>query len=257
MLGTALGSHVLFTAGGIGEIWPIFAAGGFLGGIAWVMYAAVEPIGRRVWPTMFVSLSRLLSRPRMELRDPLLGRSVLIGLVAGAILAVRWVGPAVIPAVRGGPPHLLSYDLSFLLGLRASAEGLLGALIVGLQSFLLVALLVVLRLIFKRSWPAVAIAVVVWPVLWGATSPLDYAVNAAYALVALTVLLRAGVLALLVATMVMHFVSLASVPEWSAWYGQTAKLAVTVTAALAVFGVWAAVSGSRGTHPAAAEGSRP
>ena len=46
----------------------------------WVLYMAIEPYVRRVWPRMLVSWTRLLSG---RLRDPLLGRDVLIGLLVG------------------------------------------------------------------------------------------------------------------------------------------------------------------------------
>jgi hypothetical protein len=252
MLSIALASHVLFSPGGIDEIWPLLSAAFFLGAIIWALYVAVEPIGRRVWPSMFVSLSRMLSRPRIEARDPLLGRSVLIGLAAGVLLFVlrgpgRW---ALVTALQGTPPDPLSYDLSVLLGQRMAISGLLAAFIVGVRAFLLVTLLVFLRLLLKRSWLAVAIAAVVWPLLWGVTSPEMYALDAVYAVVALAVLLRAGVLALLVATVVVHLGRLASAPDWSAWYGQAAALAATAVAILGAYGVWAAVKRGRGDDPA-------
>lgn len=128
--------------------------------------------------------------------------------------------------------------------------GLLDAFIAGAKAFVLLALLVVLRGLVKRSWLAAAIAAVVWPVLWGGVLPEPYLINFVYALVALAVVLRGGVLALLVATAVMHFEWLASAPGWSQWYGQAASLAVAATAALAVYGVWAAVARGR-LRPAA------
>jgi serine/threonine-protein kinase len=55
----------------------------------WVMYMAIEPYVRRVWPRMLVGLVRLLSG---RLRDPAVGREVLIGVATGcglvAVLAM-------------------------------------------------------------------------------------------------------------------------------------------------------------------------
>jgi hypothetical protein len=57
----------------------------------WVVYMAVEPYVRRVWPRMLVGVVRLLSG---RLRDPAVGREVLIGVVAGcglvAMLALAY-----------------------------------------------------------------------------------------------------------------------------------------------------------------------
>lgn len=50
----------------------------------WVIYMAVEPYVRRVWPRMLVGLVRLLSG---RWRDPAVGREVLIGVATGCALS--------------------------------------------------------------------------------------------------------------------------------------------------------------------------
>jgi hypothetical protein len=47
----------------------------------WLSYVALEPYVRRLWPRMLVSWARLASG---RLRDPLVGRDVLVGLALGA-----------------------------------------------------------------------------------------------------------------------------------------------------------------------------
>ncbi len=62
---------------------------------AWLYYLAIEPYVRHVWPRMLIGLIRVLSG---RLRDPAVGREVLIGLTAGCLLvalltmvvAVEW-----------------------------------------------------------------------------------------------------------------------------------------------------------------------
>lgn len=55
----------------------------------WIFYLAMEPYVRRIWPRMLIGVVRLLSG---RLRDPAVGREVLIGVVAGcglvAVLAL-------------------------------------------------------------------------------------------------------------------------------------------------------------------------
>lgn len=60
--------------------WPAFAAL-----LAWSFYVAVEPAVRRDWPQMLIAWSRLLDG---RWRDPLVGRSLLIG---SALFAAAWV----------------------------------------------------------------------------------------------------------------------------------------------------------------------
>ena len=48
----------------------------------WLTYIAVEPPIRRLWPQMLFSLARLLAG---RVRDPLVGRDVLIGVLGGIV----------------------------------------------------------------------------------------------------------------------------------------------------------------------------
>ncbi|MHC5114270.1 MAG: serine/threonine-protein kinase, partial [Planctomycetota bacterium] len=61
------------------------AAGHFIlhGVEIWLYYLAIEPYVRRVWPRMLIGVVRLLSG---RLRDPAVGREVLIGLAVGCVL---------------------------------------------------------------------------------------------------------------------------------------------------------------------------
>lgn len=52
--------------------------------VAWIVYLAIEPYLRRSWPRLMVGWHRLLAG---RLRDPRVGREVLAGLCAGALLA--------------------------------------------------------------------------------------------------------------------------------------------------------------------------
>jgi len=49
----------------------------------WFAYMALEPYVRRLWPRMLVSWTRLVSG---RLRDPLVGRDVMLGVTAGAAI---------------------------------------------------------------------------------------------------------------------------------------------------------------------------
>jgi serine/threonine-protein kinase len=53
--------------------------------LIWLFYIALEPTVRRRWPQTLISWTRVLAG---RLRDPLVGRDVLVGLLAGMILVL-------------------------------------------------------------------------------------------------------------------------------------------------------------------------
>lgn len=75
----------------VADLWEVFLFLMFVGftlfisGLLATMYLAFEPYVRRHWPSVLVSWSRLLAG---GVRDPLVGRDLLIGCAAGALLEV-------------------------------------------------------------------------------------------------------------------------------------------------------------------------
>lgn len=57
----------------------------FWAAIFWLAYIAVEPLVRKRWPRMLISWSRMLNG---RWRDPMVARDVLIGIAAGAAIAL-------------------------------------------------------------------------------------------------------------------------------------------------------------------------
>ncbi|MCP4901444.1 MAG: serine/threonine protein kinase, partial [bacterium] len=106
LMSWGLQSHRLYNMGGLFDLWGIVASALFWSALVWVLYLAVEPFGRRTWPTIFVASSRLLSRPRVNWRDPAVGRSVFAGSIAG-IITCALLGPILIwirTLISGVPP---------------------------------------------------------------------------------------------------------------------------------------------------------
>src|SRR5207249_2880404 len=96
--------------------------------ITWILYLALEPFLRRLWPEMIVSWVRLLDG---RFRDPLVGRDVMVGLLAGTVFALvlrtlviapAWVGLAPHRPDQMGPP--IQIEMFSLVGLRASLGNL-------------------------------------------------------------------------------------------------------------------------------------
>ena len=70
--------------------------------LAWLGYMAVEPYGRQSWPRLMVSWQRLLNG---RLRDPLVGRDVLLGIVAGSAMGTIFLGCRGVFAQLGSVPR--------------------------------------------------------------------------------------------------------------------------------------------------------
>ena len=87
----------------------------FVFGLAGLMYLALEPYARKLWPRALISWVRLLNG---RFRDPIVGRDVLVGCIQGSssILSTNrlichrfgWVG------LRHGPTILLTRRSSSL-----------------------------------------------------------------------------------------------------------------------------------------------
>jgi hypothetical protein len=130
----------------------LVARGLLLAAAVWVAYMALEPFLRRHWPSTMISWSRLLAG---RVRDPLVGRDLLIGLLTGVVLQLLWQVRLMAPAWLGSPPRI-SMDLaSFpqLSGLRFTAAAILSsagaAALIGTS---VVWLFCVLSLVLRRRW---------------------------------------------------------------------------------------------------------
>jgi hypothetical protein len=96
-------THLVTGASGFGLF--LIAMGNALFGAAlmWALYLAIEPYIRRHWPQAIISWSRLLAG---RLRDPLLGRDLLIGVILGVVWLVIVQLSLLEIARRGGAPLL-------------------------------------------------------------------------------------------------------------------------------------------------------
>ena len=140
-------------------------------GIVWLAYLGIEPWIRRHWPTSLISWSRLLSG---AVRDPLVGRDVLIGLAFG-------VGTALIPAfseqvltsMAGGVPAPDFNGVWALTTPRYAVSMVIGGVSNALfNSLLLMVLYVVLRRLLRRPWLAAALVMALLGLVIGAENGL-------------------------------------------------------------------------------------
>jgi predicted Ser/Thr protein kinase len=122
----------------------------FWAAVYFFLYLALEPYVRKRWPERLVAWSRLLAG---SVRDPLVGRDMLIGIAAGLAHATLASASDWLPGRLGlrlpGPPH--ATHLNSLLGLRHAAAFLVSSVSSGiLFGLILVVLLVGLAIILRR-----------------------------------------------------------------------------------------------------------
>ncbi len=221
----------------------------------WVMYLAIEPYVRRIWPRALVGVVRLLAG---RLRDPLVGREVLIGTVAGlgvasfavvADLLARWAGLAgrapFLPTINVAPLSDPSWFVNRVL------QGTITWPIV--STVFIVTILLVIHLVTGRNWAtAVLGGVLLGFMLYadankGTTAPLAVvALSAAYGLVMVLVITRVGVLAAYVVECMVQFLLVYGPPLTTnllAWYGPYAIAGFVLIFAVAGYGFWLSLAG--------------
>lgn len=218
--------------------WALFFAA-----LVWVLYLALEPHARRLWPRTLVSWSRLLAG---GLRDPLVARDALIGSAIGIGWALLYYCGAAVRERAGELP--MQVDLSVLLGLRQLASAMLLQIAVSVAvSLLIFFLLLGLRAGLRKQWLAavVFVALLVIPRLLRSNAlPVDLAFGVVSLSIDVAILFRFGLVAYIAATYVTNI--LASMPltlDFSAWYVSISILVMALLAALAAWAFRTALAG--------------
>jgi len=211
--------------------------------VGWTFYIALEPAIRRTWPHMLISWSRLLSG---RLRDPLVGRDVLLGVTAGLLFTCLDLGCDVVPVSLAPTPWAVAMP-----ALASSREALSVLLQQSYFSPLraagnLLMLLLAFRLT-RSKWMALSLLWLFWSTVNSAGSEdvLDQAL--VWLLVAplvVGVLFRLGLLS----AAVMFYVAavlprLPLTTDWTAWYAGASVLGLAVVGGLAVYGFLVSLAG--------------
>ena len=218
--------------------------------VAWIFYVAIEPDLRRLWPRTMISWARALEG---RWRDPLVGRDFLLGaLSAGAMCLVLLGWPLIsgwfgVPAPAGQIGGVDAATLCSLGGLLPALMAMLlmhgGVTLTG--GFSMVVLLVLLRLLTRRTWVAVAI----WLPLLVALNLNGEADRILFLMVGvlwLTLLFRLGLLCLVVAFGLVGLqLPLPAVLGGSVWYSGPSWLCLALFAAVAIYGFIVSLGGRR------------
>jgi serine/threonine-protein kinase len=230
------------------ELWiliRVFAYPSFWAILVWLMYVALEPYARRRWPHMLISWKRLLSG---SVRDPLVGRDVLIGAGVGLGCALLFHVTALVPGWLGkAPPQPDAFlQPATLTGLHQLGFRLFvnqyGAVLYG-QMYLF--LLVLLRLLLRKQW----LAAIVWCALLAGPLRPEYPliewIGGGLRMVVLLLLLTYSGLLSLVSALFFMFLTF-EIPvtlDPSSWYAAYSLPVVLVMVGVAVWGFHTALAG--------------
>jgi hypothetical protein len=239
-----LAEFQLFVLGVVVALWWV----GFL----WLIYVALEPFARRFLPETLISWARLLDG---RVRDPRVGRDVLVGILAGVIyrlsgattnhLIPGWFGyPAPVPAWDWWQPN--TFVRGYWIGnvLIVPPYAIRQALFWQLFAFLL------LRVLLRRGWLAGVVLVSLltilgrpedispfaWPPVCWLLYPLIFGLL-------LFVLLRWGLLASVVLLSVDYILWFPMTWDTSAYYFWDGLQILGLVVTLAGYGFYTATGG--------------
>jgi hypothetical protein len=224
----------------------------------WLMYIALEPFVRRRWPEALVSWNRALAG---RLRDPLVGRDILIGTAVGLAISL-WVflmqlAPGVFDMPRAQPHSWGMDDLNGTRWIVGNIFGNFGRAILG--PLALVFMLVLARIVFRKQWLAVAMLAAILASGYGTGSEYPWLAFffwfVLYA-VAFSVTVRFGIVVLVVGNLCGGRLA-ASHPltlDFSAWYAEGTIFVLLLVAAIAIYGFSVSLAGRQLLRSAAVDG---
>ena len=243
-----LGTHHIPTSAEIDFFTSDLAWALYRVGLVYVFYLALEPYARRLWPHALVSWVRLLAG---RVRDPLVGRDVLIGALYGTAVAGIMSGAYWVPellGLRGYGFETRLWSWESLRGLRQAVASVAGIHTEQtLSMFIGIMMLLVLRLLLRRTWIAVVVFSALAMLMFnpGTGHPAPYMIGLLITIpLFFFVLLRFGLLSIVVGTTVCDLLLILPLTfDITAWYSYITLLTLFVTVGVAVWGFWVALAG--------------
>jgi serine/threonine-protein kinase len=238
-------SHFSLSFDAIAILFLATSTGLFVSAFLWVLYLALEPYVRRLWPQTIISWSRFVSG---RLRDPLVGRDLLFGVLLG----ITWdfvIELGYFFQIRAGAQPILG-NSEILQGFRDTVAVCLINVVSSIQTTLVFFFLIVLlRILLKNRWLAAAIFTLLFavpktlgsdhPFIDGATALLIYGI-AAFAVV------RFGLIVLAVGALTADvLINLPMTLDFSNWYAARFLGVVLGFVVIAAWGFYTSLAGQR------------
>jgi len=210
-----------------------------------VMYLSFEPFVRRKWPQTIVSWSRILAG---GLRDPLVGRDIVLGVAVGILLAlIEGFGalsyrPLGVPMVRTS-----SALITLTSGRFATGEFLFLIIDALFRSLGILFMLFLGRTILRKQWLAAGVITVALAGILAANAAhplIEWPVSLLFFALMIFALMRFGLLVLSVAMfVVLLFVSFPIGSDATVWYVGTTAFVLIAVLALSLYGARMALAG--------------
>jgi len=216
--------------------------------LVWLIYLALEPGVRRLWPHTLITWTRVISG---RVRDPLVGRDVLVGVALGVTLIGARVALTGEPALNGSLFPALD-------SLRSARHVLAAFALLAVQApeyaFVTLFSVLIVRAVVRHT----VVAAILGAALVSITT-VDLVQDSWVlvlstllgGLVLVTVVLRVGLLALTVTLLVQML--LARLPitlDTTAWYYESSLLTLLVISGLAAYGCLVLVQAAPRRSPA-------
>ena len=218
----------------------------------WFGYVALEPYVRRLWPTMLVSWTRLVSG---RVRDPLVGRDVLIGGAIGSALSALATLAVPVTAKLGLAKSAAQLDTSMLTALTGlsytSCQIAYAASVCVLDTFGALVVVLLLRLLLRNTAAAVAITFLLTAAIFSIITAPDvgWVIAISSSIIGsltILVLMRFGLLAAVVSMfVVLMMATVVGSLDLSSWYADRTLIPMMLLVGLMLFGAINALGG----HP--------
>ena len=220
----------------------IFALAAWSALVGWLLYIAIEPFIRRVWPETIISWRRLLDG---RFRDPLVGRDILIGSAVSLLTILARIGFH----LTSDPPELIGGgDLVFVSGLKRWAYQMHSLLDSFLGALVITTAVVLVRILVRKDWltGAVLTALMVVLLTLGSDGPATNAIF--FAMIWGSVFLMAirfGLLALVAGGALVAIDDFVRVWDPSTWYFPYVFVGLALALVLPLFGFFVSLGGKK------------
>jgi predicted Ser/Thr protein kinase len=195
-------------------------------------YAAVEPYARRYWPTLMVSWQRLLSG---RLRDPLVGRDILFGVLAGAISTAFLLGVN----TRVGLTETFPVFRPFGAGAWASVGAVVFRLSQsGYTAMERLALLTITTAVLRKKWLALLVTGLLIIGQDASPNAIDVVLTVVYAAMFMFVFVRLGLIATTCFLVVFNCLAGSPPLDFSQWYAGRAMIGLLLPVAMLLYGFY-------------------
>jgi serine/threonine-protein kinase len=244
------GHHLSNVGQEYGNFIRIFAVLIFQSVGLWMLYLAIEPFCRKFWPDGLLGWTRLLSG---RIRDPRIGREILIGTALGGALLLVDIFRSLSPLLIGRPAGALTLgsEVEVLVGFSRLFGTWADQFYLSLQTALIfVMILIAARLLVRRTWLAALCTIGFGMIVAGGGVPaggvgwLYYLSQLlAIGLITLTIF-RYGVLVTVVMVLVDNIPSTVPIVDHGpSWLTLPGTLSLLLVGGLAIFGFYAARAG--------------